>query len=140
MGEPAEATAAEATESKAQTAKKEDKLNDRTAKKQSKLAASDVNSVDLIVEHVMKKYGSMDKAEKCFNKLHDSVGQMSFLGRAFTEEEITEAWIRVTGEFEERDNALNKDGAEANDGADTKDGADVADMEVDSGKSNVEFL
>jgi len=43
----------------------------------------------------------MGKAEKCFEKLHGTVGSMSALGRVFSEQEITEAWLRCTGEFEQ---------------------------------------
>lgn len=53
---------------------------------------------EMIVKYVLKT--SMAKAERCFEKLHDSMGRESFLGRAFNEQEVTEAWLRCTSEYQ----------------------------------------
>lgn len=67
-------------------------------KKDKEAAAPALESVDKVVEYVMGKYGSMGKAEKFFDKLRD--GQATSSGFVCTDEEITEAWLRCSAEFE----------------------------------------
>merc|ERR1711957_640187 len=61
------------------------------------------NNVDLIVSRVLRKCdGVGDKSEKYFDMLNQSIGQVNQLGRIFTEEEVMEAYLRVTQFFAEQ--------------------------------------
>merc|ERR1712087_737114 len=61
-----------------------------------------LSGADAIAQYVLNKYRNMDKAEKFFDKLHATVGTESPLGIVFTEEEITEGWLRCQSAFEEQ--------------------------------------
>merc|ERR1712217_524765 len=62
----------------------------------------DLNNVDLIVRHIIRKCEDSTKAEKFFDQLHNSVGEVNKMGRTFTEEDVTEAWLRCQDFFEEQ--------------------------------------
>merc|ERR1711972_1225182 len=62
---------------------------------------SNLSNSDVIVRQVVRKCDNPSKAEKFFDMLHRTVGQENALGRIFSEEDVTEAWLRVTDFFNE---------------------------------------
>merc|ERR1711920_395831 len=62
----------------------------------------DLNNVDLIVRQIIRKADDVNKAEKLFDTVHRSIGVENKLGRVFTEEDVTEAWLRCQAFFEEQ--------------------------------------
>eukprot|EP00931_Biecheleriopsis_adriatica_P017681 TRINITY_DN1258_c0_g2_i1.p1 TRINITY_DN1258_c0_g2~~TRINITY_DN1258_c0_g2_i1.p1 ORF type:complete len:1809 (-),score=529.86 TRINITY_DN1258_c0_g2_i1:7-5433(-) len=58
--------------------------------------------VDELVNHVLQKTTNQNKIEKYFNSLFGKVGKkISVIGRALTQEETTEAWLRCQAAAEE---------------------------------------
>merc|ERR1712039_305954 len=62
----------------------------------------DLNNVDLIVRQIIRKADDVNKAEKLFDTVHRSIGVENKLGRVFSEEDVTEAWLRCQASFEEQ--------------------------------------
>merc|ERR1712039_691726 len=62
----------------------------------------DLNNVDLIVRQIIRKADDVNKAEKLFDTVHRSIGVENKLGRVFSEEDVTEAWLRCQAFFEEQ--------------------------------------
>jgi hypothetical protein len=75
------------------------------AKPVEKSGDVETGNVETILTYVKEKFKSMPKAEKFFDSLHDSIGRKNALGIVCSEEEVTEAWLSVTGHFEELDTA-----------------------------------
>merc|ERR1712029_1269441 len=48
---------------------------------------------DVIVRQIVRKCDNASQAEKYFELLHRNVGKENSLGRIFTEEDVTEAWM-----------------------------------------------
>eukprot|EP00928_Gymnodinium_smaydae_P054177 TRINITY_DN37996_c0_g1_i1.p1 TRINITY_DN37996_c0_g1~~TRINITY_DN37996_c0_g1_i1.p1 ORF type:complete len:2222 (-),score=588.26 TRINITY_DN37996_c0_g1_i1:198-6863(-) len=77
-------------------------------KEQEQGDAEQVNNVEAIVQHVMRKYKTFAKAEKCFDSLNEAADKKNFLGLVCTQEEITEAFLCAQAEYEKRQEAKMK--------------------------------
>merc|ERR1712232_1545953 len=83
-----------------QSQKSADEEEEAKQRAEQKEALSNLSNVDMIVNQVMKKADDMSKAEKYFDMLNRTVGQKNALGRVFTAEEITQAWLECQERFE----------------------------------------
>merc|ERR1712187_800533 len=59
------------------------------------------DNVEIIFQKVIQKFENIEGAEPYFEMLHRQVGQENKLGIMFTEEQVTEAWLRCMQFFEE---------------------------------------
>eukprot|EP00929_Paragymnodinium_shiwhaense_P096688 TRINITY_DN5837_c1_g2_i1.p1 TRINITY_DN5837_c1_g2~~TRINITY_DN5837_c1_g2_i1.p1 ORF type:complete len:2305 (-),score=805.31 TRINITY_DN5837_c1_g2_i1:211-7125(-) len=60
---------------------------------------------DFIVREILRKYSTKDKADRMVDQLFGTLGQENPIGkksgRVFTEQEVTEAWLRINQYFDE---------------------------------------
>merc|ERR1711933_167672 len=80
---------------------KEDVATTATTATKKAPKVAQVSGCDAIVRHIIQKCDSMDRAEKEFSYLHETLGQPTVLGRTFTEIDVTEAYFKVQEFFEQ---------------------------------------
>eukprot|EP00930_Biecheleria_cincta_P096577 TRINITY_DN88400_c0_g1_i1.p1 TRINITY_DN88400_c0_g1~~TRINITY_DN88400_c0_g1_i1.p1 ORF type:complete len:2469 (+),score=622.90 TRINITY_DN88400_c0_g1_i1:85-7491(+) len=83
--------------------------NEKASLRAGRGSKKELSNPDFIVQEALRKCGNQNKASVFFSSLHNTVGELSPLGRIFTLEEITEAELRVYEWFDKQKQVAGSD-------------------------------